>query len=79
MGNWAYKEGRRPFLHYHIFGRVFGALKQPLPESVYLPDRGTGFYEGFTPLNQGDVDEIKKQIEEVSSQEKYLLDGWGLE
>lgn len=78
MGNWAYKQGRQPFVHYHIFGRVFGAAKQPLPESVYLPDRGTGFYDGFTPLSQDDIDEIKKQIEITAGQAKYAVENWGL-
>lgn len=78
MGNWAYKEGKEPFLHYHIFGRVFGAKHQPLPESVYLPDRSTGFYEGFTPLNDNDIAVIKSEIDNVFTQEKYLDSNWGL-
>lgn len=79
MGNWAWKDGRKPFLHYHIFGRVMGAVKQPFPESVYLPDRSTGFYDNFTPLNEEDNKEIAKQIEEVSAEPKYRVEGWGLE
>lgn len=62
MGNWSYKEGAKPYLHYHIFGRVLGAPNQPFPESVYLPDRATGFYDKFTPLNEDDVAEICKQM-----------------
>jgi len=78
MGNWPYKYGKRPFLHYHIFGRVLDAPKQPYPESVHLPDRSTGFYDEFKPLNKGDRDEIKKQIETVSKKPKYSPSEWDL-
>ena len=76
MGNWAYKTGDKPYLHYHIFGRASNAVKQPWPESVYLPDRGTGFYEGFEPLNEDDIKEIQKQIEVVETKEKYKENNW---
>jgi len=78
MGNWSYKEGVKPFLHYHIFGRVLGAKNQPFPESVYLPDRSSGFYDGFIPLNDSDIAEIKRQIELISKNPKYDLDKWYL-
>ena len=76
MGNWAYKRGEKPFLHIHVFGRAQNSVKQPFPESVYLPDRSTGFYDGFDPLNDEDVMEIRKQIQEVEKQEKYNLENW---
>jgi diadenosine tetraphosphate (Ap4A) HIT family hydrolase len=78
MGNWAYKIGKKPHLHYHIFGRASNAVKQPWPESMYLPDRKTGFYEGFEPLNAEDIAEIQKQIELVEAQDKYEVGKWGL-
>jgi diadenosine tetraphosphate (Ap4A) HIT family hydrolase len=78
MGNWAYKENKLPFLHVHVFGRASNATKQLWPESVYLPDRKTGFYDGFEPLNNGDVIEIKKEIEKIFQQEKYSNKSWGL-
>lgn len=71
MGNWAYKEGKRPFLHYHIFGRVLGARHQPYPESVYLPDRSSGFYDHFTPLTQEDIVKIKAKIDDILQTVKY--------
>lgn len=76
MGNWAYKQGKKPYLHYHIFGRATNAVKQIWPESVYLPDRGTGFYEGFEPLNEEDIKEIQKQIALVEKKEKYEMKNW---
>ncbi len=76
MGNWAYKRGEKPFLHIHVFGRAKNSIKQPFPESVYLPDRSTGFYDGFEPLDDEDVMEIRKQIQVVEKQEKYNLENW---
>lgn len=78
MGNWAYKKGKKPYLHYHIFGRATNAVKQPWPESMYLPDRGTGFYEGFEALNDEDILEIQKQIKVTEEKEKYQPKNWGL-
>jgi len=71
MGNWAYKRDEKSFLHYHIFGRVLGAKHQPYPESVYLPDRSSGFYDGFTPLDESDITEIKEEIARISETDKY--------
>lgn len=78
MGNWYAKTNSKPFLHIHVFGRSKDAIKQPWPESVYLPDRGTGFYDGFEPLNENDRIEILKQIELISKEDKYLDTAWGL-
>lgn len=78
MGNWAWKTNTKPFLHIHVFGRASNALKQIWPESVYLPDRGTGFYDDFEPLNSKDIEEIKKQINIVLQEEKYSEEKWDL-
>jgi diadenosine tetraphosphate (Ap4A) HIT family hydrolase len=78
MGNWAYKRNEKPFLHVHVFGRATNAVKQIWPESVYLPARESGFYNGFEPLNTEDIVEIKKQIDIVIAKEKYQLKNWGI-
>lgn len=78
MGNWAVKTATKPVFHMHVLARAKDAVKQPWPESVYLPDRGTGFYDGFEPLNEEDQKEIIKQIEIVASDEKYSKVSWGL-
>lgn len=62
MGNWAFKTDKTEHFHLHIFGRAKSAKHQPYTEAVYLPDRSTGFYDEFKPLNQEDITEIKKQI-----------------
>ena len=78
LGNWAYKEGKQPFLHVHVFGRARNAMKQPFPEAVSLPDRRTGFYEGFTPLNGEDIAEIRRVIGELVQSERYRERAWQL-
>ncbi|MHB8903818.1 MAG: HIT domain-containing protein [Patescibacteria group bacterium] len=78
MGNWAWKTNTKPFLHVHIFGRATNAVKQPWPESMYLPDRKTGFYEGFEPLNEKDIELLKAEIETIFKRDKYQDKEWDL-
>lgn len=78
MGNWAYKLGIEPFFHWHIYGRAKNAKYQPYKEAVYLPDRSTGFYNNFEPLNEEDVKEIRKEIIKTSKKKKYSNEGWNL-
>jgi diadenosine tetraphosphate (Ap4A) HIT family hydrolase len=63
LGNWAFKRGEEPLLHIHLFGRAEDAKRQEFPEAVYLPDRSTGFYDDFEPLNEDDIKAIQKEIE----------------
>lgn len=65
LGNWAFKRGERPVLHLHIFGRATNAVKQKFPEAVYLPDRNSGFYDGFEPLTTEDMELINKFLVEI--------------
>ena len=78
MGNWAFKTGDKPFLHVHVFGRTFDAKHQIFPESVQLPARESGFYDGFEPLDEADIVEIQKQIKVVLQQDKYQDGRWCL-
>jgi len=78
MGNWAFKTGGKPSLHVHLFGRVKDAKYQVFPESVYLPDRASGFYDKFEPLNDEDILEIQKQIEIIEKRDKYQPEKWKL-
>jgi len=78
MGNWAWKENRLPFLHIHIFGRAKNAVKQIFPESVYLPDRSSGFYDGFETLNDEDIEIIKSEIEKLFQEDRFSNKQWGL-
>ncbi len=78
MGNWAYKEGKLPFLHIHLFGRTVNAVKQPWPESMYLPDRKSGFYEGLQPLGKSDISVIREEIDILFNKDKYKDKNWHL-
>jgi hypothetical protein len=78
MGNWVYKSGKNPIFHYHIYSRSKNAVKQPIPEAVYLPDRSTGFYSGFEPLNTDDVQAIREEILKLFTQKKYQDYNWHL-
>lgn len=79
LGNWAYKpNGGKPFLHIHIFGRASNAIKQPFPEAVSIPDRSSGFYDGFEPLTDSDEKTILTSIQNLIKGPKYLSEAWGL-
>lgn len=78
LGNWAYKRNELPFLHVHIFGRSTESKKQVFPEAVYLPDRKTGFYDNFKPLNEEDIKVIKELIENKFQLEEFSDESWGL-
>ena len=79
LGNWAFKRNETPILHIQVFGRAKTATKQLWPEAVQLPDRSSGFYEGFEPLSKEDMIEIKKSIEKRSILDKYSNEKWGIE
>jgi hypothetical protein len=76
MGNWYYKYNHPEFLHLYIFGRVLGAKHQPFPEAVYLPDRSTGFYNGFKELTAEDETAIRNEILRLIKTEKYNKKNW---
>ena len=71
MGNWSVFKPEGVTMHMHIFGRAKTATVQKYGEAVLLPQRNTGFYDKFQPLNEGDVVEIKKEIERLLSMDKY--------
>ena len=78
MGNWAYKKNQKPFLHIHVFGRAKNAVYQPFPQAVYLPDRSTGFYDKFEPLNENDVAELKNYIDKLFLENRFSDKEWGI-
>lgn len=76
MGNWAVKKNIKPYFHMNVYGRAENAKTQVWPEAVYLPDRSTGFYDNFEPLNDEDIKEIRKQIMLIMKQDKYKDAEW---
>jgi diadenosine tetraphosphate (Ap4A) HIT family hydrolase len=71
MGNWAFKTNDRVVFHEHIFGRAKDSKNQVFPEAVQLPDRSSGFYEGFEPLDDEDMKAIRSEIETLLTKSKY--------
>lgn len=75
-GNWSVFNPEGPYFHYHLYGRAKSAKIQKYGDACYFPQRSTGFYDDFQPLDTDDIVEIKKQIEEISKKEKYSLENW---
>lgn len=71
MGNWSVFKPEGPIMHMHIFGRAKNATKQKYGEAVLLPQRETGFYEGFEPLHDNDIQEIRNEIERLLTTDRY--------
>ena len=76
LGNWFFKRNERPVLHIHVFGRAKTATIQKWPEALLLPDRSTGFYDGFDPLTAADMAAIRAEIIEVQKDDKYNPSHW---
>ena len=77
-GNWSVFKPEGPYFHIHLYGRAKSAKIQKYGDAAHFPQRETGFYGGYEPLNEDDVLEIKKQIEEISKQDKYRDENWKL-
>ncbi|HSX30047.1 MAG TPA: hypothetical protein VLE73_05815 [Candidatus Saccharimonadales bacterium] len=71
MGNWGVFKPEGPTLHMQIYGRATTATIQKYGDAVQLPHRETGFYDDFKPLDEGDIKEIKADIEKLLQSDKY--------
>ena len=80
MGNWAVHTPEGPHVHNHLFGRAKSAKIQKYDEFCYLPPRSKNpeFYANLKPLNNGDIAEIKNEIDNLLQTEKYKDATWGL-
>ena len=65
-----------PYLHIHLYGRAKSAKVNKWGDACHFPQRETGFYDSFEPLNDGDIEEIKKEIDEILKREKYQDSNW---
>lgn len=77
-GNWAYRKGKNPIFHIHLYGRTMNSKTQIWGEALVFPNKQTGFYDEFEPFNDDDIKEIKKQIAILENAEKYSLKTWNL-
>jgi len=71
MGNWSVFKPEGPIMHMHVFGRAKTATIQKYGEAVQLPQRSTGFYNTFMPLDRDDMVAIRKSIDDLMSSDKY--------
>ncbi len=71
MGNWSVFKPDGPKMHTQVFGRAKNAVTQKYGDAVNLPHLETGFYEGFKPLDDGDIRELRIEIERLMKTEKY--------
>jgi len=70
-GNWGVFRREGPYLHIHLYGRAKSAEIQKYGDALYLPPRATGFYDGFQPLDDDDISEIRREIDRLLETEKY--------
>lgn len=77
-GNWAFKYGRKPHLHIHLYARVKDSKHHEFPEAIVSLPLESGYYDKFEPLNEDDIKEIQKQISILEKTDKYKLENWGL-
>jgi diadenosine tetraphosphate (Ap4A) HIT family hydrolase len=77
-GNWSVFKPAGPYFHIHLYGRAKSAKVQKWGDACYFPQRSTGYYDNFQPLNNDDVLGIKEEIEKTFKQPKYRDKEWGL-
>lgn len=75
-GNWSVFSPQGPYLHVHLYGRAKSAKIQKYGDACNFPHLETGFYDSVEPLNDGDIEEIKKEIELTFHKEKYQDKNW---
>jgi diadenosine tetraphosphate (Ap4A) HIT family hydrolase len=78
MGNWSVFKPEGPYLHINLYGRAKSAKTQKWGDACYLPHRETGFYDSFEPLDDGDILEIKEEINSIFNEDKYKDPVWHL-
>ncbi len=70
-GNWAIGERKGPKFHLHLYGRARNSVHQRRGEALFFPEQKTRFFEKLEPLQEGDIQEILKQIKRISKKKKY--------
>ena len=78
-GNWSVFKPEGPYLHVHLYGRSKSAKIQKYGDALHFPHRDTGFYDGYEPLNEDDVKQIRNEIIKLLEQKKYKNENWQVE
>lgn len=77
-GNWSVFKPEGPYLHIHLYGRAKSAKIHKWGDACHFPQRESGFYDSFEPFNDGDIEEIKKEIGIIFEEDKYQDQNWHL-
>lgn len=77
-GNWSVFKPEGPYLHLHLYGRAKSAKVHKWGDACQFPHRETGFYDSFRPLDDIDIEEIKKEMAAIFAREKYQDQNWHL-
>ena len=77
-GNWSVFKPEGPYLHIHLYGRAKSAKIHKYGQACYFPhiNDQPEYYGNFKPLNQEDIEDIKKEIESLFKTLKYLDKEW---
>jgi len=77
-GNWSVFKESGPYLHIHLFGRARSAKIQKYGQSLNFPHKKDHpeFYENLKKLTEEDVIAMKKEVENLLKEEKYLDETW---
>lgn len=77
-GNWSVFKPDGPYFHIHLYGRARSAQIHKWGDACYFPQRITGFYDKFEPLNDHDIREIVQEIKLIMKEDKYRDQKWHL-
>ncbi len=77
-GNWSVFKPEGPYFHIHLYGRAKSAKIHKWGDACNFPQRETGFYDSFEPLDNNDVEEISKEIKLIMQEDKYQDQNWHL-
>jgi len=79
-GNWGVFKPGGPVFHLHLYGRATNAKFQPYGQACYFPhiDQHPDFYARLRPLTEADIRGMRKEVQNLLSQEKFTNTTWGL-
>jgi diadenosine tetraphosphate (Ap4A) HIT family hydrolase len=73
LANWGLDDPEGPKMHLHFFGRARRQIHQIRGQHIALFPKGHPIYEGhLKPFTKQETDELRKRIEEISREEKYV-------
>lgn len=77
-GNWSVFKPEGPYFHIHLYGRAKSAKIHKWGDACSFPQRISGFYDNFNPLNDEDIETIREEMELIMKKDKYQDVNWHL-